>query len=79
MNAPPDQLSALRTMVLTRERYIWLRTRLCSFVRMRFWADLVFAKVTILPYNVALYNVQHLNAWGLQTPRPSQDYFATPA
>src|SRR3954447_1929230 len=44
--------SALRTMVLTRDRYIWLRRCLRSFDRIRFSDDLVFAKVTILPYNV---------------------------
>src|SRR5918911_3864589 len=48
--------SALRIRVLTRERYIWLRRCLRSFDRMRFWADLVFAKVGFLSYNIALNN-----------------------
>src|SRR4051794_16992802 len=56
--------SALRTMVFTRDRYIWLRRCLRSFDRIRFSDDLVFAKVTILPYNVPQYNVQHLNGSG---------------
>src|SRR5690348_16207708 len=71
--------SALRTMVLTRDRYIWLRIRLRSFDRIRFSDDLVFAKVTILSYNVPLYNLSHLNDWDLKTPRLSQDYFVTQA
>src|SRR3954463_954616 len=52
--------SALRTMVLTRDRYIWLRRCLRSFDRIRFSDDLVFAKVTILPYNVPLYNISRV-------------------
>src|SRR5689334_22200307 len=51
--------SALRIIVLTRDRYIWLRICLRSFDRIRFSDDLVFAKVTILPYNVPK-NVQYL-------------------
>ncbi len=37
--------SALRTSVLTCDLYIWFRNRLCSFERIRFFAELVFAKV----------------------------------
>src|SRR5215212_3793672 len=70
--------SALRTMVLTRDRYIWLRRCLRSFDRIRFSDDLVFAKVTILPYNVPRYNVYYLNGWGLQTPARVK-IFITPA
>src|SRR6266545_6568684 len=67
--------SALRTMVLTRDRYIWLRRCLRSFDRIRFSDDLVFAKVTILPYNVPYIQHSTSQRWGwgrlcLPTPPP---------
>src|SRR5947207_2037722 len=49
---PKIASSALRIMVLTRDRYIWLRICLRSFDRIRFSDDLVFAKVTILPCDI---------------------------
>src|SRR3954454_8806531 len=74
---PKIASSALRTMVLTRDRYIWLRMCLRSFDRIRFSDDLVFAKVTILPYNVPQYNVQYLNGWGCITPTPVKIFYHT--
>src|SRR6476469_6393708 len=83
---PKIASSALRTMVLTRDRYIRLRRCLRSFDRIRFSDDLVFAKVTILPYNVALYNISQLwvkhgtyRIFGRFTPRSVRSFSITPA
>jgi hypothetical protein len=54
-------VSAFLIIVFTRDLYATLRACLRAFVRMRFFADFVFAKVPILPYNLreyyAVYNI----------------------
>jgi hypothetical protein len=63
-------------MVLTRDRYIWLRKCLRSFDRIRFSDDLVFAKVTILPYNVFNISAVGIRGGFAAIPQlPSHDYF----
>lgn len=62
--------SAFLTAVFTRERYIVLRSCLRSLLRMRFFADFVFAKGTVLRYNLVSFGcvIGRHDAIGAQKP-----------